>query len=123
MNLRKAIFESLFVLCIAGISEVSAKDETVRDFLARCARDSSTCSEDVANYLTVFAIEGARYCFRGSSMSEFQRLHPLMKDEMPLIAPVVTWFKAHPETLDMDLVTGGLVKAFGALYACPGLKY
>jgi len=77
-------------------SFAAAQEETVKHFLARCARDDDACAEAFL-YLVLVDV---KLC--GESRVE----------------SIVQWLNAHPETHSMK-IGDGMVKAFKALYSCP----
>jgi hypothetical protein len=76
MGLRRLVLGSFLAVYAASNSELSAKDETVREFLAKCAKEN-TCSSEVSNYLAAAVVASDKdFCTGGLSILKYNSLHP-----------------------------------------------
>jgi hypothetical protein len=124
MNLSKVVFVSLLGLSVTGISGACAKEaketETVSNFLDKCPRGPSTnsgCFNEMDNDMTLWiALGEAELCSGATSIT---KTYPKLAEaeRARIIAPIVPWFKAHPEMLNMDYYDA-ITKAFKALFPC-----
>ena len=80
MNLRNIGFGLLLAVCVTGTSGAPAQEEkTVRDFLAKCAKNSHECSVDVLDYLAAFMTPPSGEGMHGGTDPNSRAGHPLVQ--------------------------------------------
>jgi hypothetical protein len=115
----KIAFGFILAACVAISSHVLAQtDDTINQFLTSCTA-SNDCPDQVADnfaWALLIVPSGQHLCNGTAYLDKFVELPKA--EQLRIVASVVPWLKAHPETLKMS-VGDGLSKAFDTLYACP----
>jgi len=104
-------------MCAADIPPVSAQqNETVRQFLAECAKGKGDygCTVQVGGLLSLANGTDGPFC-SGTPPADISRLPSAQFDA--LTGSVIQWLNAHPKVLDMEL-TAGTLTAMRTLYPC-----
>ena len=108
-----AVLSLVFLLQGDAISDALAgRDQTVADFLATCAENSSAWSECSLTISTLDLYD--EFNPNGTHQSCPPRNLPGMET-----ASVVSWLEAHPATYDM-MERDAILAALKALYPCHG---
>jgi hypothetical protein len=108
-----AVFSLVFLFQAGAILDALAgRDQTVADFLATCAENSSEWSECSLTISTLDLYD--EFNPNGTHQSCPPRNSPGMET-----ASVVSWLKAHPATYEM-MGRDAILAALRALYPCHG---